>query len=471
MMLPALVTPRVRMGLVIVAAVFVVPLTFAASRAPLLTAAGVFGLAAFALCLYRPLWGALAIIFLLPFERIGSVTAAGVTIRPSQVVALVLLVAWVVRSAWRGKLSWQPMPLIWPLLIFMGVSALGLTHAENLGRGLMVFAFTVFTLLVGLLIPQIITSEVHARRALYVLSVTTFFVAVFGLYQFLGDLAGLPTSLTGLRDLYTKAVLGFPRVQSTALEPLYFANFLLLPLALLTAQLFGKVRTSGLLGIPLLLLAGVAFVLTVARGGYLGFAAALVVIFAFSWRSVLHPGRILAFVGTVLVVGVLALQLLRGGTDGLSAQKFTEHITNLFTGASYEERIATFATARQAFTEQPYIGVGPGQFGPYASTNPNVTPKDGWKIVNNLTLELLAETGALGFGAVAVAFLMLFLRSLRAVVARPTPMMRALLVGGTAAVFGMLVQYQTFSILYIMHVWVAIGLVVAFQNIILQKRA
>ncbi|MEK7570304.1 MAG: O-antigen ligase family protein [Patescibacteria group bacterium] len=471
MIAATLLTPRIRTGLTIVALLFVVPLTFVASRAPLLTAAGVLGLAAFVLCLYRPLWGALAIIFLLPFERIGAVTAAGVTIRPSQVVAVVLLVAWIIRSAWRGKLNWQPMPLIWPLVIFVTVSALGLTHAENLSRGILVFGFTVFTLLVGLLVPQLITTEVHARRALVALSVTTLLVTAFGLFQFLGDLAGLPTSLTGLRDLYTKAVLGFPRVQSTALEPLYFANFLLLPLSLLTAQFFGKVRTSGLLGLPLLLLSGTAFVLTVARGGYLGFAAALVVIFAFSWRSVLHPGRILAFVGTVLVVGVLALQLLRGGTDGLSAQKFTEHITNLFTGASYEERIATFATARQAFTEQPYIGVGPGQFGPYASTNPNVTPKDGWKIVNNLPLELLAETGALGFGAIVVAFLILFLRSLRALATRPSPMLRALLVGGTAAVFGILVQYQTFSILYIMHVWVAIGLVIAFQNIALQKRA
>ncbi|MEK7632046.1 MAG: O-antigen ligase family protein [Patescibacteria group bacterium] len=462
-------TPRLRTSLGAIALLIALPLTFVASRVPFLAAVGVLGLSAFFLFLRQPLWGALSIIFLLPFERIGSVTVGGTTIRPSQVVALVLLGAWLVRSAWRGKLSWRPMPLIWPLIIFVAVSALGLTHAENMSRGVMVFAFTVFTLLVGMLIPQVITTEHDARRALHVLSITTFLVTAFGLFQFLGDLAGLPPSLTGLRDLYTKAVLGFPRVQSTALEPLYFANFLLLPLSLLTAQLFGKVRMSGALGIPLLLLAGVAFVLTVARGGYLGFVAALLVIFALSWRYVLHPGRILAFVGTGAVVGLLALQLLSGGTDGLSSRKFTEHITNLFTGASYEERVATFETAKRAFAEQPYIGVGPGQFGPYASTNPNVTPKEGWKIVNNLPLELLAETGAIGFGAIAVAFLILFLRSMRALVAAPSPLLRALLVGGTAAIVGMLVQYQTFSILYIMHVWVAIGLLVAFQNIALKK--
>lgn len=469
MMTGDILTSRWHWGLGALALLAALPLTFVTSRSPLLAAVGVIGIAIFFLCLRKPLWGALAIIFLLPFERIGSVTFSGTTIRPSQVVALVLLVAWIVRSAWRGKLNWQPMPLIWPLMIFVGVSALGLTHAENMSRGIMVFSFTVFTLLVGMLIPQFIQTEAHARRALYVLMVTTFLVTAFGIFQFLGDFAGLPTSITGLRDLYTKAVLGFPRVQSTALEPLYFANFLLLPLSLLTAQFFGKVRNNGLLGLPLLFLAGIAFVLTVARGGYLAFAASLVVIFALSWRHVLHPGRMLAFVGTGAVVGLLALQLLGGGTDGLSTQKFTEHITNLFTGASYEERVATFETAQRAFAEEPLVGVGPGQFGPYASTNPYVEPKDGWKIVNNLPLELLAETGAVGFSAIAVTFLIIFVRSMRALAAAPTPLMRALLVGGTAAVVGILVQYQTFSILYIMHVWVAIGLLIAFQNIALRR--
>jgi len=460
---------RTRTSLFALAVLAALPLSFVASREPLLAAAGVLALVAFGVFLYQPLWGALTIIFLLPFERIGSVNFSGTTIRPSQVVAVVLLSAWAVRSAWRGRLAWRPMPLVWPLFAFVAVSALSLTHAENLSRGLMVFSFTVFTLLVGILIPQVIRTEAHAKAALLVLSVTTLLVTGFGLFQFLGDLAGLPTSITGLRDLYTKAVLGFPRVQSTALEPLYFANFLILPLSLLVAQFFGKVRASGILGVPLLLLAGVAFVLTVARGGYLGLVASLLVIFIFSWRQVLHPGRILAFVGTGAVVGLLALQLLNGGTDGLSARKFTEHITNLFTGASYEERVATFDVAKQAFREQPWVGVGPGQFGPYASNNPHAVPKDGWKIVNNLPLELLAETGLLGFGAIVAAFLLLFFRTVRALRAGPAPFMRALLIGGTAAIVGILVQYQTFSILYIMHVWVAIGLVVAFQNIALRK--
>ena len=108
-----------------------------------------------------------------------------------------------------------------------------------------------------------------------------------------------------------------------------------------------------------------------------------------------------------------------------------------------------------------------GQFGPYASINPSYEPKDGWKIVNNLTLEVLAEAGMLGLIALALAFAILIVRSIRAIRRARSPNPRALLVGGLAAVIGILVQYQTFSILYIMHVWVAVGLLVAFQNLVL----
>ena len=456
-------------ALVALAAVIAVsvPVAFLASRSPYLALAGVLGIILYALFLRWPMFGVLAVIFLLPFERIGAIDVAGVTIRPSQVVAVALIAAWLTRMAWRGRLSWRPQPLLIPLCAYLVVLGVGLTHAENPTRGVFVLAFTAFTLGVSILVPQIVRSEVQANRVVNVLLTTTAIVSAFGLFQFLGDYAGLPTSITGLRDLYTKDILGFPRVQSTALEPLYFANFLLLPLSLLTASLFSRVQRKGFFGLPLLLLAGLVLVLTVARGGYMAFAASVVVIIVFSLRQFLHPGRILAFGASILIVGVVAMQLLGGGTDAFSVQKFTGHITNLFTGASYEERIATFDLANQAFREQPLVGIGPGQFGPYASINPSYEPKDGWKIVNNLTLEVLAEAGLLGLLALVLAFSILIVRSVRAIRRASSPNLRALLVGGLAAVIGILVQYQTFSILYIMHVWVAVGLLVAFQNLVL----
>lgn len=442
---------------------------FGASREPLLALAGVAAVVLFAAFIRWPLWGMVLVTFLLPFERIGSVDMAGVTIRPSQVVALLLLVAWVVRRAFRGALRWQPVPILWPLLVFFAVQAVGLASAPNQPRAVAVFGFTTFTLAVGMLVPQIVRTERHVQYVLSGLVVTTLLVSAFGLFQFLGDLAGLPTSITGLRDLYTKAVLGFPRVQSTALEPLYFANFLILPLSLIAAIALAKVRTISFAGLPLLALGGIVFVLTVARGGYAGLAVALLIILAASWRQVLHPGRLLGLGATAVVVGVLAMQLLSSGTNGLSVRMFTTHVQNLFVGASYEERVQTFDVAGQALREHPWFGVGPGQYGPYASINPSHEPKDGWKIVNNLPLELLAENGSIGFLAMLTAWLILVFRSLRAIRRATTPFTRAFAVGALAAFIGTLVQYQTFSIIYIMHVWVGIGLLMVSQNLVLTR--
>ena len=464
----AITRPQLGLALFALASVSLV-LGFAASRAPLLTLAAVCGLALFTLFLRWPLWGVVMATFLLPFERIGAVDLAGVTIRPSQVVALILIVAWSARSAFRGVLQWRPVPVLWPVLTFLVVEAAGIASAANQPRAVAVFGFTAFTLAVGVLVPQLVRTERHAQVVVTALGLTTLLVSAFGLFQFLGDLAGLPTSVTGLRDLYTKAILGFPRVQSTALEPLYFANFLILPLSLTAAITLAKVRLGWFVGLPVLALGGVVFVLTVARGGYAGLAVALVIILAAHWKQVLHPGRLLGLGALVVIVGVLASQLLSSGTNGLSARLFTDHVRNLFTGASYEERVQTFDVALRAVRERPWLGVGPGQYGPYASINPSHEPKDGWKIVNNLPLELLAETGIIGFGAILVAWGMLIVRSVRAIRRAPTPLTRALIVGALAAFIGTLVQYQTFSIIYIMHVWVGIGLLIAFQNLALVR--
>jgi hypothetical protein len=48
---------------------------------------------------------------------------------------------------------------------------------------------------------------------------------------------------------------------------------------------------------------------------------------------------------------------------------------------------------------------------------------------------------------------------------------KAILVGTLAGFIGILVQYNTFSILYILHVWFTIGLLIAMQNMVLTKES
>jgi O-antigen ligase len=165
----------------------------------------------------------------------------------------------------------------------------------------------------------------------------------------------------------------------------------------------------------------------------------------------------------VVVVRVLGI----GGSAGTN-DLFRSHITNVFYGASYQERVETIQTAMQAWREQPVLGLGFGGFGPYAAPSPAYVPKDGWRIVNNEFVELLAENGAVGVFLFALFVLVIVARSVRSITRTRDAYLRAVSVALLAAWVGVLIQYLTFSTLYIVHVWFLLGLTVAVQNMALR---
>ncbi|MBI3957046.1 MAG: O-antigen ligase family protein [Candidatus Kerfeldbacteria bacterium] len=435
-----------------------------------------------------PYVGLLGVIFFLPLERIGAYESSIGTIRISQVIALVTLVIWGLRVLLRPvpseastrpaahnnltrphRARRRPNPVVYPLAAFLAIGVLGLSRSPNLSYSVVTLLLTAFTIGVGMLVPQLITTRRQLTAAVKVLLVSAVLVSLFGLFQFLGDMAGLPPTVTGLRDLYTKEVFGFPRVQSTAHEPLYFANYLLLPLGLVYALILAK-RSP----VPPWILFGafaivaVNLVLTVSRGGYLGAGALLLLMTVLAIRDVIKPRVLVPLAIGALVAGAIVLQALRfDDATGLNLETYTAHIQNVFFGASYNERVETFEQAKAALWLSPLIGIGPGSFGPLVAQTPFTKPVDGWRIVNNESLELLTEYGVLGALAMLVAIVMLLLRTIKALARDRDPTSRYLLLGLLGSCIGILVQYQTFSTLYIMHVWVAVGLLIAAQQIAL----
>lgn len=427
------------------------------------------GIVLCALILKEPLWGMWLLIFFLPFERIGSLDAFGITIRISQVVAALMMCAWIIRGLSLQKFKFRAQPLVWLILIFLIENLFALClNAPNPERSLSVWAFTAFTLGVSIILPQILRHKEQLPMVIKILISSMACVCLFGLYQFMGDIIGLPTSLTGLRELYTKEILGFPRIQATALEPLYFANYLLLPLSVIISLWLSKAsKLKPLLLLGLIILGGLNLVLTVARGGYIAFATSLIILGIFYWQKIIRL--------RVIIPGILVATLILWGAFRFlnlesASEDFTAHVTNIFSGASYAERVETFSLAEGIWREHPYLGIGPGSFGPYTSYHPYKVPADGYKIVNNLYLELLAETGLLGIGLIIVILLVLIIRGVYCINKTKDKYLKALLIGLLAALGGMLVQYNTFSVLYIMHIWFTVGLLLAAQNIALHKK-
>jgi F0F1-type ATP synthase assembly protein I len=64
----------------------------------------------------------------------------------------------------------------------------------------------------------------------------------------------------------------------------------------------------------------------------------------------------------------------------------------------------------------------------------------------------------------------IFIRSIKAYIITKDIYLKATILGLNSAFLAILVQYNFFSTLYIMHIWVLIGLIIAVQNIALSSK-
>ncbi len=459
---------KIILGILIIGLIFLVSFTNIQSP-PLIFLGLIVFLIVTILIFKNPVLGLVLVVFFLPFERIGAYELNNLTIRVSQILTIVTLIAWITNGILKKKIELAKNPTVLPLALFVIINLFSLVNTLNIERSSAVLLFTLFTIIFSLLIPNLIRNKEGLNKVVITLLFSAFLVSIFGIYQFIGDSLGLSPEITGLREQYTKTVLGFPRAQGTAFEPLYFANYLLIPLGIVFSLFLShtsKIKSHWLVGCLIIL--GLALVLTISRGGYLGLAALFLTISLYYLKNIFTPKRIL-LLALVLIVVWFSFTRFLGLSDALNLESFRLHTLNVFYGGSFVERVETLESALSAFRDHPFLGVGVGGFGPYVSIQPYFFPIDGWKIVNNEFVEILAETGILGLITFLVFLLFLVIRSFKAIKSDEDPYLKALAIGTLGGFLGILVQYQTFSTLYIMHVWFLFGLMVAVQNLILIK--
>ena len=445
-----------------------------------------------------PFIGVLCVAFFLPFERVGGMDVGGMSLRVHQVFALLTLVSWLFTKMVHGKLKFKANPLFWPLYLYMLMNLLSLTRAYNLRRGFLVLGFTVFVWIVSMMVAELINSRDKIVRVVRTLLMSATLVSVFGIFQFVGDEIGLSPKLTMIRmGWYNKEVIGLTRVHSTALEPLYFANYLIVVFPLLISLILNysqarsvealhppasnALRRTGatsqvgtlkkcspqvfsrpvLIGMAMVM--GLAFILTVSRGGYLALLMSVVVIAFISFKKIFTPR--LLILAIIALVGVTSVSTVLGVTSSKLSLDYIQHRATTFIDTMSDwERLETYEAAINAFYVSPYLGFGPGNFGPYMVDMKVGTPDNGWGIVNNEPLEMLAEVGIIGFLFFMLAMIIWALRNLAAQLRTRDSLMRSLLIGSLASFAGIALQYMTFSTLYIMHVWFMVGFGVALQS-------
>ncbi len=417
-------------------------------------------------------WLLVGLLVVLPLERIPSVHIEvpwELTLRLPQLFGLLLIFASLplLRRFQRSVLVY-----LLPLGLFAGSSLASALMSVDIRHSLLIWCYTAFVIMLALAVAATVAESRHYRPYLIALIVAALIACVVGLYQFFGDLYGLPTSATGLRERYTKALFKFPRIQSTALEPLYFANFLLLPTALLFARI-AYVRRHVPAMCTAALLMTTCIWLSVSRGA-IGALIAMTLVFvalAFAGKRYLAAG--LAFsltttggmiaAGLIYVSPSLIPQARPSAPTADAITNFQKQTVNLDQGESAIGRSETRSLALAAWRQRPFFGLGPGGFGRFARTAAPERYIDNRAIVNNEPLELLAETGIIGTTFLGLFVLGLIYAALKRTGNIILPDLRAWIIGLLLALLAIGIQYQTFSTLYIIHIWCAVGLLLGLS--------
>lgn len=374
-------------------------------------------------------------------------------------VAIILM--WLV-EAWRAKgLIFEPSSLQLPLI---GLLLIGLVQLLPLGSGVgdaVIAVPTIKSLTLDPIGTRFFLSHLIVYIIFFAASLTyinsekrlrkvVFLVVIFGaVMAFIAILQRLasPELIYGLRVPYQAIPFG-PFINQH-----HFASFMEMTGGVTLGLIFGR---SGLKDKKLLLLIsvaimGIATILTSSRGGMIAFIAvfAFVLIMGFIARKrrpesdndETEPRTSLqkALIATGVSVSILLLlgavvflggsdALLRGVTMAVAKEDFTNG------------RLHFWWVAIKIFLNNPILGVGLDAFGVA------FTKYDTWHGIfrveqaHNEYLQILAETGIVGFACIATFIYLLFKKGMSTIATAGSGFRQNVAIGALAGCFGILVH-------------------------------
>lgn len=427
--------------------------------------AAISGVIASVLIFRKPELGILAIAFFLPFERLLTFEVKGYTLQISHLLVLLTFVSWTIRGISQKHINFQRTPLDMPLLAFLLVNLLSMWNAIDKERSVAIFSLALVSVLMYYLVVSIVQDQNMLRKAAKALIVSGILVSLFGLYQFAASYLGWP-AYNG--EYYRPHVGYMTRIQSTTLEPLIFASYLLvvMPITLSLARLKHSFWKQHWLLVGLVIM-GLAMILTISRGGYIGLAIAVLAVFLLSKREILRrmrPGRVFAALA-IFVAGIIVLLFVIAPRGSITMTIYQGARSRTMSAA---ERKVAIERGINFFRGSPFLGIGIGNFGPYSNQlakKTNAGPKS-FDVVNNVPVEVLAESGILGFVALLCIWLS-YIRTMWLALRRARDEWIYLLIVGLAAAFlALSFQYLTFSPFYAAWTWFLLGLSMAAARIV-----
>jgi O-antigen ligase len=402
----------------------------------------------------------------LPFERIPSVSLGGVNVRVSQILVLLgsyLLLVLLLKKDKELLKTNVSSSLNW-LLLFCFSLVPSVFMAINQTRQLQALLAT-FLVFGACFLVSNFSKDIQKNTKW--LSWVLVGVGVFGIYQFVADFVGVPSTFTLLREQYTKAIFGFARVQATAIEPLYWGGMVQIGMVYFLNQILTKDSSKTSLKITLVHIAGLSIlflnlILTLSRGAYLSFGVTLLMYFILAFKNIYFKKVLNIFLPYFLIIVLVVTVFLTNFASPKLIDSASNHVVNVFSGkqASTSERLNFLNTALDLLPENVLLGIGSGNYGPRAEKNILDQTNDGWLIVNNVYVEILLEQGFLSL-IVFLSMFLFYLASATKKIWQKTADVDNSLILLSATIGGYLVQWLTFSPIFIMPIFILLGLLIA----------
>jgi len=297
-------------------------------------------------------------------------------------------------------------------------------------------------------------------------------VVFFGLFQFFLDVWGASTAVTDLKNCCTSnSTYVFPRVHSTALEPLYFDHFLMIPIWLLTFDFWrNKSSRNNKKLVVLFLAVTVLFILTIARSATVGLIIASIIFCVAAWNK----EKFRSFIGYMtklwlLAIIVAAALIIMSGVASLFIDKtaqyegrgvnslslFGSHAVDFNDGSS-QTRYSLWPKSIAYFKESPLVGVGPDNSRIKLDLDNYNSGVDPAKLqpFNNDLIGLVVDTGIVGI----LSFLPLLITLLYGIYRQFRNSWSHAYAAFTLILIGMLVQSNFFHSLLLTRTWFVIGI-------------
>jgi len=333
-------------------------------------------------------WCVYLLIFSLPFSKS--------LIEICAVLAAITLVA---KKALTGERPLIRAPLRAPIVIFLAASCLSFINTDffylSFFRGL-ISKYAEFVLIYCIVV-EVIDTKAKADDLLTMSLLSLGLVTIDGFIQYYVlhvDLLHQPgyPSFKYMPSYDVFPYIGFPTASFP--YPNDLAAWLLIYLVpLLSVILFtAGLRKIRLVSIALFIPAFYLFILTKARGAWLGFSAAIIALLVCNIR------KALSVVVAVAVIITIAFFVMR--TMPSDNQSYHSLLQDIFSMSSVSDRSVMWNNGWKIFMKHPVIGNGLNTFfRHYAAVREDEFRNSKGSYVHNCYLQMAAETGIVGLGA------------------------------------------------------------------------